>query len=122
MENYIPVIGVVFEDGRIESYDYNTALKNNFHHSFIMSSKDKREINYDSVLRFVKLENEGFYTLEGEPALDPHTVGKKQISVFAAHCVENGVNPTIRVKIKDHKLGTYYEGKFIGYLKDLIKK
>lgn len=121
MEKFIPIIGVILEDGRIESYDYNTALKNRFHHSFIMSLQDKKEMNYDNVLRFVKLGTETFYTLEGEPALDPHTVGKKQIRIFAAHCVENGVDPKTRVKIKDHKLGTYYEGKFIGYLKDFLK-
>jgi hypothetical protein len=121
MEKNIPVIGVVFNNGQIESYDYITALKNNFHHSFIMSSQDKKEIDYDSVLRFVRLENEAFYTLEGEPSLDPYTIGKKQITAFAAHCVENGVDPNTRVKIKDHKLGTYYEGRFIGALKDLIK-
>lgn len=87
-----------------------------------MSLDDKKEIDYDSALRFVKLENEDFYTIEGEPSLDPMTVGKKQISYFAAHCIENGVNPDTKVKVKDHKLGTYYEDRFIGSLKDLHKK
>lgn len=122
MINNLPIIGIVLKDGHVESYDYITAVKNDFHHTFIMSSKDKDEIDYDSALRFVKLDGEGFYTLEGEPALDPHTIGKKQISIFAAHCIENGVDPTTRVKIKDHKLETYYEGKFIGALKDLLKE
>lgn len=119
--NYIPIIGVVLGDGKVESYDYETALKNNFHHSFIMSLKDKKEIDYDSVLRFVKLQNETLYTLEGEPSLNPHTIGKEQIRAFATHCIDNGVDPNIKVKIKDHKLGTYYEGMVIGALKDFIK-
>jgi hypothetical protein len=87
-----------------------------------MSSQDKKEIDYDSALRFVKLEYEDFYTLEGEPALEPKTIGKKQISVFAVHCIENGVDPNTKIKIKDHKLGTYYEGQFIGCLKDFIRQ
>ena len=121
MDKQTPIIGIVLNDGAVESYDYETAAKNNFHHSFILSLNDKKEIDYDSVLRFVKLKNEEFYTLEGEPSLDPHIIGKKQISHFATHCIERGVNPLTRVKIKDHKLGTYYEGKFIGALKDFIK-
>lgn len=111
----------MLENGYIESHDYKTALKNNFHHAFIMSAQDKKEINFDSALRFVKLEGEAFYTLEGEPALEPHTIGKKQISVFSAHCIENGVDPNTRIKIKDHKLGTYYEGLFVGSLKDFYE-
>lgn len=121
MENYVPIIGIVLENGYVESYDYKIALKHNYHHTFIMSSQDKKEIDYDSALRFVKLESEDFYTLEGEPALEPHTIGKKQIGVFSAHCIENGVNPDTKVKIKDHKLGTYYENMFIGSLKDFYK-
>lgn len=86
-----------------------------------MALKDNKEIDYDSALRFVKLEDEEFYTLEGEPALEPHTIGKKQISIFAAHCIENGIDPDTRIKIKDHKLGTYYEGLFVGFLKDFYE-
>ncbi|MFW2490891.1 hypothetical protein D2A34_24620 [Clostridium chromiireducens] len=111
----------MLENGYIESYDHGMAKKYNYHHAFIMSSKDKKEINYDSILRFVKLEKEDFYTLEGEPSLEPHTIGKKQIKVFAKHCIENGVDPNTRVKIKDHKLGTLYENRFIGSLKDFYK-
>lgn len=121
IDKYIPIIGIVLEDGHVESYDHETAVKHNFHHTFIMSSQDKKEIDYDSALRFVKLENEDFYTLEGEPALDPHTIGKKQISFFAAHCIENGVDPNTRVKIRDHKLGTFYENRFVGCLNDFYK-
>lgn len=118
MKDFVPIIGIVLENGDIESHDYRTAVNNNFHHAFIISSKYKNEIDYDSALRFVKLDGEEFYTLEGEPALEPHTIGKKQISFFAAHCIEHGVNPYTRLKIKDHKLGTYYEGMFVGCLKD----
>jgi hypothetical protein len=121
MGSCIPVIGIVLKSGYIESYGYRTAIVNNFHHAFIKSLQDKREIDYDSALRFVKLKDEDFYTLEGDPALEPHTSGKKQISIFAAHCIENGVDPTTRVKIKDHKLGTYYEGMFMGTLGDFYK-
>jgi len=116
----MPIIGIILENGYIESYDHKTAEKHNFHHTFIMSSQDKKEIDYDSALRFVKLDGEEFYTLEGEPALEPRTTGKKQISFFATYCVENGVDSNTKVKIKDHKLGTYYEGQFIGCLKDFI--
>lgn len=119
--DFMPIIGIVLENGCVESYDYETAVKYNFHHSFIMSLKGNSNINYDNTLRFVQLEGENFYTLEGEPALEPRTIGKKQISIFAAHCIEKGVNPNTRVKIKDHKLGTYYEGLVIGCLKDLCK-
>jgi len=119
--NYIPIIGIILENGDVESYDHETAVKHNFHHTFIMSSSDKKEINYDSALRFVKLDGEEFYTLEGEPALDPHIVGKKQISIFAEYCIKNGIDHNTKLKIKDHKLGTYYEGLFIGCLKDFYK-
>lgn len=121
IDKYIPIIGIVLEDGHVESYDYETAAKHNFHHTFIMSSNDKKEIDYDSALRFVKLANENFYTLEGEPALEPHTIGKRQISFFAEHCIENGVDPSTKVKIRDHKLGTFYENRFVGCLSDFYK-
>jgi len=122
MGDSVPIIGIVLENGYVESYDQETALKHNFHHSFIMSSKDKKEINYDLALRFVKLQGEEFYTLEGEPALEPYKLGRKQISIFAKYCIEHGSNPNTRVKIKDHKLGTRYEGLTIGCLKDFYKK
>lgn len=121
MVDFMPAIGIVLQNGYVESYNYAKALEHNFHHSFIMSSQDKKGIDYDSTLRFAKLEGEDFYTLEGEPALEPYTVGKNQISIFAGHCIEKGVNPNTKIKIKDHKLGTYYEGLFIGCLKDFYK-
>lgn len=122
MVGFVPIIGIVLEDGHIESYDLETALKHKFHHSFIMSSKEKKSIDYDQALRFVKLEGEDFYTLEGEPSLEPYSTGRKQISAFAAYCIENGVNPNTRLRIKDHKLGTRYEGLVVGCLKDFYKK
>lgn len=118
----IPIIGIVLKNGEVESYDYKTAVANNFHHSFIVTSKSMSEFDYDEALRFVKISNEDFYTLEGEPALNPFTTGKKQIKAFALHCIENGVDPNTKVKIKDHKLNTFYEGSLIGRLSDLIKK
>ncbi|MHC1684533.1 MAG: hypothetical protein AB6733_16585 [Clostridiaceae bacterium] len=121
MVDFVPIIGIVLENGNVESYDYKTAIKNNFHHSFIFSSMNISPVDYDQALRFVKLEGEAFYTLEGEPALEPHTIGKKQIAVFAEHCIEKGVDPNTRVKIKDHLLGTRYEGTYIGVLKDFYK-
>jgi hypothetical protein len=119
--SFVPIIGMVFKNGYTESYDYKTAIINDFHHSFIMESKDLEEFDYDQALRFVKLAGEDYYTLEGEPALEPFTSGKKQINIFATHCIENGVNPDTKIKIKDHKLNTRYEGLFIGKLKDFYK-
>jgi hypothetical protein len=122
MMKFVPIIGVVLTDGYVESYDYETAVKNNFHHTFIMGSQDKKEIDYDSALRFVKLRGEPFYTLEGEPALEPYAEGKEQIVMFATHCIKNGVDPNTKVRIRDHKLGTKYEGSFIGSLSDFYKE
>lgn len=118
----VPVIGIVLQNGYVESYNYKTAVANDFHHSFIMDSKTLGEFNYDETLRFVQLPGENYYTLEGEPALEPYTIGKKQICYFATHCVSKGIDPNTRIKIKDHKLDTRYEGTFIGALKNFIEK
>jgi hypothetical protein len=121
-EKDIPFIGVVLKNGYVESYDYKTAVLNNFHHSFMITSKTLSQYDCDEMLRFVKIFGEGYYTIEGEPALNPFTSGKKQISIFATYCVEKGADLDIKIKIKDHKLNTYYEGSFIGRLKDFVKK
>jgi hypothetical protein len=117
----VPVIGIVLQNGYVESYDYKMAAANDFHHSFIMASKTLGDYNYDDTLRFVKLPGENYYTLEGEPALEPYTTGKNQICAFAVHCISKGIDPNTRIKIKDHKLDTTYEGAFIGSLKKFIR-
>lgn len=118
---FLPIIGIVLTNEEVFAYDYKSAATNNFHHSFIIASKGISTADYDTALRFVKLPDENFYTLEGEPALDPFLSGKNQIIAFAAYCIENGVDPNMRVKIKDHKLGTLYEDTFIGRIQDFIE-
>jgi hypothetical protein len=118
----IPIIGIVLKNGEVESYDYKTAANNNFHHSFIVTSKGISALDYDESLRFVKIPSEDFYTLEGEPSLEPFTTGKKQVIAFASHCIERGIDPNTKVKIKDHKLNTFYEDSIIGRLKDFAPK
>ncbi len=120
--NITPIIGMVLKSGELYSYNGEIAKENNYHHSFIVTSKAISSEDYDDALRFVKLEGESFYTLEGEPALRPYGKGKKQISLFAKHCLDRGVDGNTKVKIKDHKLNTYYEGQFIGRLMDFAAK
>ena len=118
--NEIPFIGIVSKDGYVESYNYETAEKFDFHHSFALSERGCEEYDKNETLRFVMYKGTNTYTLEGEPALDPFHNGFKQVQLFAKHVLEKGATPDIQIEIGEHYLNTEWEGKLIGKLKDWI--
>ncbi|MGC7872090.1 hypothetical protein ACPUYX_11240 [Desulfosporosinus sp. SYSU MS00001] len=113
-----PFLGIVANNGYVESYDFETAQKFDFHHSYALSPLGQRYYDDDYTLRFVKYAGDNKYTLEGSPALDPFDKGFKQIRIFAQYCVNEGVSPDTFIAVADHALGTPYEGKVIGKLED----
>lgn len=116
--NQIPFLGIVAQDGYIESYDYDVASENDFHHSYCLSSQGIRYYRTEGTLRFVRYDNDPCYTLEGTPALSPFEQGFRQIQWFAKHCLQQGADPSTPIEVLDHGLGTPYEGKSLGTLQD----
>lgn len=116
----VPFIGIVSKDGYVESYNYETAEKFDFHHSLALSEKGCKEYDKKETLRFVMYKGTNTYTLEGEPALDPFNNGFKQVQLFVKHALEKGATPDIKIKVAEHYLNTKWEGKLIGKLKDWI--
>jgi len=118
--NNIPFIGIVAENGYVESYDYITAEEWDFHHSYVLSKEGITYYNSPNTLRFVRYSNSNIYTLEGSPSLDPFNKGFDQIKIFVNHVLVNGADPEIEIKVLDHELGTEYDGKKLGRLKNWI--
>lgn len=112
----IPFVGIVTRDGYIESYNYETGEKNDFHHSFIMSDRALTDFEVDSTLRFT-LGSDHYY-LEGHPAIDPNRYGQRQIRQFARYAMAHGAPADIPIYIADMKMRTAYEGRSIGTLGD----
>jgi hypothetical protein len=115
-----PFLGIVAKNGYLEAYDLKTAKNHDFHHSYALSPEGSKYYDDDDTLRFVKYYGDDEYTLEGSPALDPFNMGSKQIQIFAKYCIEAGASPNTPVTVADHALGTPYEGKNIGTLKDWV--
>lgn len=111
-----PFIGIVSPDGISELYDYKTAKKNDFHHSFIFSDKVLSAENYDEHLRF--FVSDGNYYLEGIPSLDPYGKGRKLIETLAKELIKNDVNPNLKFVVSNQYLGTMFEGKEISTIKN----
>lgn len=116
----IPFIGIVSEYGYIESYDYKTAEKHDFHHSFALSEKGCEIYNQKNTLRFVIYRGTALYVLEGSPSLDPFEKGYDQIKLFVSHALDNGADPELEIEVAEQYLGTKWEGKRIGKLLDWI--
>lgn len=122
-----PFVGIVTKDGYIESYNYKTAKKHDFHHSFIMSKRAKDamgSIDDNNALRFIHYNkctpyDENTYVLEGEPALDPFGKGVKQLRKFVKHVLDNGAAPSMRVKVLNHHLGSDWDSKTLGTISEL---
>lgn len=115
-----PFLGIVAKNGYVESYDLTTAKRYDFHHSYALSIEGSKYYDDDNTLRFVKNVGDDKYTLEGSPALDPFGKGFMQVQIFARHCINAGATPDTLIAVADHALGTPYEGKIIGKLKDWI--
>lgn len=115
-----PFVGLVSEDGYIESYGLEKAKECDYHHQYALSSKGLDYYDKQGTLRFVKYFGDNKYTLEGSPALDPFGVGYNYIRLFAKHCSDLGASLDTAIRIADHKLNTEYEGKEIGTLKDWL--
>lgn len=123
-----PIIGVVAPDGYIEGYTLRVAKEADFHHHFALSSKGLNYYeNVDDSLRWIWYEAGGKFdkhtvTLEGNTILDPYGKGKKQIQQFADHMIDQGAHPDMGIDIAQMKLGTEFEGKSIGTLRDWTTK
>jgi len=115
-----PFLGIVAQNGYVEAYDFKTAEKYDFHHSYALSPQGQKYYDDDDTLRFVKYFGDSMYTLEGSPALDPFKKGFSQIKIFARYCVKAGSAPETLFAVADHELGTPYEGKIIGRLEDWV--
>lgn len=113
----VPFVGLVSEDGYVESYGLENAARCDYHHNYTLSPKGIRYYYKDNTLRIVRYANEDKYTLEGSPVLDPFGKGFDQIRIFARHCLEYGAEPDVLIKVADHKLGTKYDGEILGSLK-----
>lgn len=124
IDKEIPFIGIIsyekdLEDFYIESYNYETAQENDFHHSFCLSEKGLHLYDDDdNTLRFIMYAGDDYYTLEGNTSLDPFNTGYRQIKAFVEHVLKNGAKKNTKVKIAQHHLNTEYENKFIGTLED----
>lgn len=121
VSKHIPFIGVVSNDGYVESYDYETAEKFDFHHSLALSERGCKVYEKNDTLRFVMYKGTNTYTLEGEAALDPFNEGFKQVQLFVNHVLQNGANPNIEIEVAQHYLNTEWEGRRIGKLKDWVE-
>lgn len=114
----IPFLGIVSEDGYIESYDYKIAEECDFHHSFALSQKGCQIYDEPNTLRFIMYKGTNTYILEGSPSLDPFNKGYNQIKLFVAHVIGEGASLSTKIEVAEHYLNTEWEGKQIGTLKD----
>lgn len=116
----IPFVGIVGINGHVESYDYETAEKNDFHHNFIMSQKGLDIYNNDDTLRFVMYSGSCIYTLEGGPSLDPFGAGETQIRIFASHALAKGAPLQTPIQIAEQNMLSEWEGRLIGSIEDWL--
>ena len=115
-----PFVGLVSENGYIESYGLKKAKECDYHHQYALSQEGLKYYDSDNTLRFVKYSGDSIYTLEGSPALDPFGKGYIQIKLFAKHCVSLGADTNTPIRVADHALKTEYEGRIIGTLQEWV--
>ncbi|NGY88300.1 hypothetical protein F6Y05_35425 [Bacillus megaterium] len=112
----IPFLGILSQNGYTEYYDELTAEKNDFHHSFCLSEEGLEKYDNDNTLRFIYYLEDNLLNIKGNAALDPFNKGKILMRNMTKLLIEKGIPSDASVFVENHYLNTQYEGKIIGKL------